>query len=412
MKSDSIQIQDWTKWKKIVSPAVDKKTAFYRWYLYKHGYSRELVHNIIDQMQIKAGQSILDPFCGGGTTLLAASEKGINSVGYDIMPFPTFVSNTKLLRPKISEIEKYERIFTVGNIRKVKGTFKTDIITLKRAFDTKTLNFLFKFRRKIDSIENKDVKKVMLLSFLKNLEKIGRAKKTGGFLRIDPDKKILSSKEIVKNFKITVSEIIEDLKANPLPLSGAAKAFVGDSRNIPNREKFDAIISSPPYPNRHDYTRVYLLEEAFGFLEDNAAIKKLRYKTLRSHVEARKQFEVSNYSQPEDLKKVIKLLSGKKLNNSKITEMLEGFFEDMFLTLQSAKSNLKKGGKVGFVISNARYAGIPVEADKILLELGESAGLKPEGIYMLRNRGNSYQQELKFQRDPARESLVVWNTKN
>ena len=37
----------------------------------------------------------MDPFCGGGTTLLACKELGINSNGFDILPFSVFLSNVK-----------------------------------------------------------------------------------------------------------------------------------------------------------------------------------------------------------------------------------------------------------------------------------------------------------------------------
>jgi hypothetical protein len=49
---------------------------------------------------------------------------------------------------------------------------------------------------------------------------------------------------------------------------------------------------------------------------------------------------------------------------------------------------------------------IPV--DKLLCELGKQVGLKPEGIYVLRYRGNSAQQMQNHKRMPSRESLIVW----
>ena len=407
MFSTSVQIQDLTEWKKIVSPAVDKKNPFYRWYLYKHGYSRELVHKIIEKMELKEGQNVLDPFCGGGTTLLAAAEKGLNSTGYDIMPFATFVSNTKMLRPALQEIEKEENSFTVEEIEKITTKRTTDIITLNKAFSKTSLEFLFKFREKIEKIKNKEVKSIILLAFLKSLETISKAKKSGGFLRLTNQNPI-TKKRIVGNFKNMLFEMKQDLVKSKYSFTGNAKAFVGDSRTIKKNTMFDAVISSPPYPNRHDYTRVYLLEEVFGFGDTNNEIKQLRYRTLRSHVEAKKQMEPKAYKKPKELENALKKLSTKKMNNNKIIEMIEGFFEDMHITLKEIKSKLNKNGKVAFVISNARYAGVGIEADKYLLEIGKNIGFQPVGIYVLRHRGNSYQQTVNYAKDPARESLVVF----
>lgn len=42
------------------------------------------------------GQTVLDPFCGSGTTLVQAAEQGINAVGYDISAFNVLLCRVKL----------------------------------------------------------------------------------------------------------------------------------------------------------------------------------------------------------------------------------------------------------------------------------------------------------------------------
>ncbi|EHQ36986.1 DNA methyltransferase [Methanoplanus limicola] len=46
------------------------------------------------------GQTVIDPFCGSGTTLVQANELGINSIGYDISAF-----NVLLTRAKTSDYD-------------------------------------------------------------------------------------------------------------------------------------------------------------------------------------------------------------------------------------------------------------------------------------------------------------------
>ncbi|HDZ85988.1 MAG TPA: hypothetical protein ENH35_05620 [Candidatus Moranbacteria bacterium] len=71
-------------------------------------------------------------------------------------------------------------------------------------------------------------------------------------------------------------------------------------------------------------------------------------------------------------------------------------------------SVLKDEGRIGLVVSNVRYAGIMIPVDELLGEIGEQVGLKLQHIYVLRYRGNSSQQMLKHQKEPVRESLIVW----
>lgn len=48
------------------------------------------------------GQTVLDPFCGSGTTLVQANELGINAVGYDVSAFNILLSGVKTGRYDIA----------------------------------------------------------------------------------------------------------------------------------------------------------------------------------------------------------------------------------------------------------------------------------------------------------------------
>ena len=65
---------------------------------------------------------------------------------------------------------------------------------------------------------------------------------------------------------------VESFKFSNTP----ALAILGDARNYPDMvkdKKYDAIFTSPPYPNRHDYTRIYELELLVGFINNNQSLK-------------------------------------------------------------------------------------------------------------------------------------------
>jgi len=147
----------------------------------------------------------------------------------------------------------------------------------------------------------------------------------------------------------------------------------------------------------------------FGFIKDNDRLKELRYKTLRSHVEAKKFYNNISFNLPPRLKKLIIKIKKSQLNNPQIISMLEGYFEDMYLSLLSLKSMLKKNGKIALVVSNVRFSGIYIPVDEILFEIGESIGLTPKAIWTIRFRGNSAQQMKEYARKPSRESIIIWN---
>src|SRR5260370_41471049 len=71
---------------------------------------------------------------------------------------------------------------------------------------------------------------------------------------------------------------------------GCVNLFEGDAREcdktLPksDRKSFAAVISSPPYPAEHDYTRNTRLELALlGMVTDRASLRAIKKKMLRSH---------------------------------------------------------------------------------------------------------------------------------
>jgi tRNA G10 N-methylase Trm11 len=185
-------------------------------------------------------------------------------------------------------------------------------------------------------------------------------------------------------------------------------ARIGDARKLPTQQKFDAVITSPPYPNRHDYTRIYSLEMIFDFVSTNDELKKIRYETIRSHVEARRKYEAIGYARPTILDGLIEEIRRNGTNNPQVASMLEGYFEDMYLVLLEISRCLNDSGKVGLVVSNVRFAGVNIPVDEILASIGTQAGLMPKELWVARYRGNSSQQMRFYKRNPSRESIITW----
>src|SRR5438093_9574471 len=58
-------------------------------------YSAPLVNQAIDEFAVPPGATVLDPFCGTGTTLVAARLAGRNALGIEVNPFLCFASRVK-----------------------------------------------------------------------------------------------------------------------------------------------------------------------------------------------------------------------------------------------------------------------------------------------------------------------------
>ncbi len=401
----------------LVTPVHDKTVPIYNWYLFKHSYSRELVDNLLDAFEISKDSYVLDPFCGSGTTLMACAERGISARGYDILPFSVFVTNTKIqaLSVDSASLKKQLDDFKVEkSVNDKNEMLKIGII--QKGFKSEVLEKILDIRYSISRLPPTPCRDILTLGLLSILEFFSQTEKGGGFLRLVV--KETKASDVLPAFEDKIKMMIEDLKMAETTRkngiqSSQNKCFseIGDSRNLPIETKFDACITSPPYPNRHDYTRIYSLELITGFGLDDLQVKEIRYKTLRSHVEARPQYKVEGYVEPVVLTNLVESLTAKKLNNNAIVQMLKGYFEDMYLTLREVSNCLKDRGKAAFVVSNVRFEGLTIPVDSILSKIGEQVRLQTEQICVVRYRGNSSQQMARYSRIPSRESIVIFRKK-
>lgn len=393
----------------LISPVRDIQRPIYNWHSFKHSYSKALVDNLVKEFGLKNGSHVMDPFCGGGTTLLACKELGINSYGFDILPFSVFLSNVKTRDYKVKNVLAEKGRFNQTKRISISVPSLDNIPIAKKAFSMQVKNELIQIKQTIEEIADLKTRDFYNLGLLSILESVSNTTKSGGFLRI-VKQRVRSGKvrEIflsrIESMILDVQKFNETMKWNNISVS----ALHSDAREIKTDRGFDAIITSPPYPNRHDYTRIYSLEMLFDFVRSNDDLKKIRYETLRSHVEARKKYEASGYVKPLNFRRLINKVRENGTNNSKVVGMLEGYFEDMFLAIREMSKRLNNKGKIALVVSNVRFAGVNIPVDEILSNAGEQVGLKAKAIWVARYRGNSSQQMKEYKRKPSRESIVIW----
>ena len=71
------------------------KLPLHRWFRYSAGFSAEWVEAVIAQENFCSTARVLDPFCGSGTTLIAAAKMGLESIGLESHPFVARIAEVK-----------------------------------------------------------------------------------------------------------------------------------------------------------------------------------------------------------------------------------------------------------------------------------------------------------------------------
>jgi hypothetical protein len=92
-------------WREKDLPEKERTKHVHRLHPYLGKFIPQLVE-IFLRKYFRPRQTVLDPFCGSGTTLVQASELGINAIGYDISAFNVLLSRAKVQKYDISRVRE------------------------------------------------------------------------------------------------------------------------------------------------------------------------------------------------------------------------------------------------------------------------------------------------------------------
>ncbi len=445
--------------RKLVSYQANKQARLHNWLKYKEGFSAQLVETLLGKFGIGPGQKILEPFAGSATTLLVAKELGVDATGIEILPVCHLAWEAKS-RYREYDLVELRRILAWAEETSpaLSNTPFHHITITESAFPPEQEAQLMWYREQLEAMAVSNLTKLLLrLILMSILEDISYTRKDGQYLRWDSraakaqkrdarrlaqdkppfrafDKgKVFETKEAFITALRQVIFDIEAMRANG-ELSGQQDLIEGTVlETLPKLEgeQFDAVITSPPYCNRYDYTRTYALELAF-LGADEEEVRNLRQELLSCTVENRSKLEqleafYSHIGRSADFEKVVNVVNSAPalqevfnairtrgargdLNNKGVIRMVEGYFTELAFVIFELFRVCRAGARVAIVNDNVRYGGEIIPVDLLMTDLAASFGFCPETVFVLPQRkGNSSQQMGKYGREANRKSIVVWS---
>lgn len=388
-----------------VTPRELKNTPRHRWFYFPHSYSPRLINEVLEYWGLGEDGRLLDPCVGAGTTTLAALDKGLSAAGWDLSPLAVLVSRVKagVYEPKAVH-RALEKV--MSGITHDKVPMRSTSARLRRAFSSGELKRLLALRASIRE-RSPRLRDFLLVGLLATAARFSRAVPDGGWFRwVERED---SRNEVVDVFAAQIQEMTDDLTSGVSPMNGGdIQIRLGDARSMTLRRQADAVITSPPYPNRHDYTRIFHIELLLTG-QSEARISEIRKRSIRSHVEARAPLRgvATKHKAPESLTDILARLP--KDADRRIRLMLEGYFADLYAVLSASHRSVRNGGRVAFVVGNVRHAGVIIPVDQVVIDVAQQAGFIHDVTWVVRLRGNSAQQMGRYGREPSRESVVMLN---
>jgi len=388
---ENYPISDGCRFEELVNFKTNKLSPKHGWYIYKQGYGEMLVKNIIENEKPTQSQYVLDPFCGVGTTNLAAQAMGYQSIGFDINPLAILATQVKthyFSEDEINEIDQRIKEFVLPN-KPFDGNFGKVIET---SFEPEILDVLLKIREYVENIQTEYVGKFFRLALVCIIDDCSIKVKDGNGLKFRKNYKRIS--DLLGHYLNKVVGMRRDIDiAN---YSSHCRTIFGSMMDAStfaqiSDEKVGLCVFSPPYANCFDYCEVYKLELWIGgFVKNYEDFERYRSLAMRSHVNSKFDHRIENNNVDVDV--IAELVSAFNIWNKNIPDMLRGYFDDMEKLLKNILNVLSTDAKCFIVVANSGYKGILVPTDLLIADIAKKMGFKVNAIYKARKIRSSSQQ--------------------
>jgi len=248
-------------WSERDLPERERTKHVHRLHPYLGKFIPQLVEVLLDRY-FSAGEHVLDPFAGSGTTLVQALESGLDATGVDIAAFNCLLMQVKTSRYDLFSLEHEIRSVVAGLDSQGAPKGGRASSYLRDWYAPQALAELLSFRAAIADYEHADVLRVILARAARS------ARRTRHFdlefprsPQLEPYwchkhrrtcRPVERASHFLRRYSLDTLERIKQFQR----LRGRARSAAvmhGDARSIQLQGPLDGIITSPPYPGLIDY---------------------------------------------------------------------------------------------------------------------------------------------------------------
>lgn len=407
--------------------------AFHDWYRFVLSFPPHLVRDYLDEFATN-DSVILDPFCGTGTTLIEAKLRGFSSFGTEANSFAHFASSIKtdweidpdlLLSQsrKVAEIA-LSKLLSQGIDDQI--PFSGDILTLPLTQLSDDENKLLL----TGSISPLPLHKIIvLLDTLKlfKTEKVYQYQVIAlanslvfkiSNLHFGPEVGVGKPKidlPVISSWLFEIEKMVDDLRlvdGNHYP---SVQVKLADARKLDEvlpKNSVDIVITSPPYPNEKDYTRITRLESVvLGFISNKSDLRLLKKGLMRSNTRnvykgddddkwVENNAEIQRIANTIEARRIeLEKTSGFEKLYAKVTKL---YFGGMARHLASLRTVLRPNAHLAYVVGDqASYLRVMIQTGNILGGIAQELGYEFVRTDLFRTRLST------ATREQLREEVVV-----
>jgi DNA modification methylase len=393
--------------------------AVHDWYRFVLSYPAHLVQDYIEDFNLNRKTVLLDPFCGTGTTLVEAKLRGIPSVGLEANTIPYLASKVKTkldidpvqLHKESKKVASRARtllsaqginddIFYNGDITKLELrdlTQEEHKLILTNSISPlplhKTLVLLDCLRANAKSA----VYEHQLVALATTIVNVASN------LRFGPEVGVGKAKfdsSVIGAWMDAIENMARDIESLDQAKLAESQVHLADARQIGSvlkPDSIDAIITSPPYPNEKDYTRITRLESVIlGYIRTKEELRQLKKGLVRSNTRNVYKGDDDDtwVKDHAEIQEIANLIEKRRIDLGKTSgfEKLYGkvtklYFGGMARHLAELRPLLRRKAQLAYVVGDqASYLQVMIRTGELIGEIAQVLGYELVRIDLFRTR--------------------------
>jgi DNA methylase len=229
-----------------------------------HPYLGKFIPQLVEVLlsrYFRAGQHVLDPFAGSGTTLVQGLESGLDATGVDIAAFNALLMRVKTRRYNLFVLERELRD-VVGRLERLEPSTERPSPYVCTWFAPRAAAELLAFRALVPEYEHADVLDVILARAARSARltthfdlDFPRMPQHGPYWCHKHRRECRPVERVEHFLRRYALDTLARIKAFARVRARGREAVVvhGDARELGFGKRFDGVLTSPPYPGLIDY---------------------------------------------------------------------------------------------------------------------------------------------------------------
>lgn len=381
---------------------------FHDWYNFVLGYTPTFPEYMLERENITDKDLVVDPFAGSGTTQLVCKLNKIPSVGIDANDFMIFAASQKLnwkvdvdkfidikekliqsIKEKLAKID-FDNNELIHNLADKYRPVDLDV----RYVSSKPLIKIYVIKEQIEDIcKGNELQQLFSFALSSILVPVSNVHYGPGFGVRKPK----DDCDVLEQYKSKLDMIEKDLKSvDDDQKKTPTKSILGDSRKVSEYLEEDSVslmITSPPYPGDHEYTKHSKIELIFNEMAgDLSSFRKIKKRMIVSsttniYKENNARTQVENIESikiiTDEIQKRLDADNATSGYEKLYTRLVWEYFGGMKEVLEECYKSLKKGGKIALLVSDSHaFKMVHIQTAEILKEVGELVGFEKSEIVL------------------------------